>query len=106
MNSQYRVVGADQREYGPVSADELRGWIAEGRVNAQSMIQTEGVPGWRPIGSDPDFAGALNAPAPFTPQTIAPIAVRRTNGLAVAGFLVALSGIVLCCCGPLPSIIG
>jgi hypothetical protein len=104
MNLQYRVVGADQREYGPAGADELRRWIAEGRVNAQSMIQTEGVPGWRALGSDPDFAGALLAPAPIAPQAFAPIPVQRTNGLAVTGFIIGLFGLLLCCCGPVPSV--
>jgi hypothetical protein len=70
------------------------------------MIQTEGVPGWRALGSDPDFAGALLAPAPIAPQAFAPIPVQRTNGLAVTGFIIGLFGLLLCCCGPVPSILG
>ena len=106
MNPQYRVLGADQREYGPAGADELRRWIAEGRVNAQSLIQTEGTPGWRPIGAEPEFASALLAPAPFPTQSMPSLQVRRTNGMAVAGFLLSLFALFCCCCGPVPSILG
>ena len=28
----YRIQGADQRQYGPVSADIVRQWIAQGRI--------------------------------------------------------------------------
>ena len=29
----YKIIGADQREYGPVSADQVREWISQGRAN-------------------------------------------------------------------------
>ncbi len=52
----YKIIGADQKQYGPVSADEMRQWIAEGRVNAQTLIQAEGQTDWRPLSSFPEFA--------------------------------------------------
>ena len=29
----YKIIGADQKEYGPVSIEQLRLWITEGRVD-------------------------------------------------------------------------
>jgi hypothetical protein len=55
----YRIIGGNQKEYGPVTADELRRWIAEGRLSAQSLVQTEGSGDWKPLSSFPEFAGAL-----------------------------------------------
>ena len=55
----YKLIGGDQKEYGPVSADELRHWIAEGRLSAQSLVQAEGGGEWKPVSSFPEFAGAL-----------------------------------------------
>ena len=55
----YRIIGGNQKEYGPVTADELRRWIAEGRLSAQSLVQAEGSGDWKPLSSFPEFAGAL-----------------------------------------------
>jgi len=38
----YKIIGSDQKQYGPVSENDLRQWIAQGRVNAQTLIQAEG----------------------------------------------------------------
>ena len=51
----YKIIGADQKEYGPVSADQIRQWIAEGRVNAQTQTCAEGTQDWKPLGMFPEF---------------------------------------------------
>lgn len=71
----YKVIGGDQKQYGPVSADEVRHWIADGRLNAQSLAWAEGAAEWKPLGSFPEFAEALRAKAaPSLPSgvTLAP----------------------------------
>ena len=41
----YEIIGADGKEYGPISFEQIRQWIAEGRVNAQTRVQvTAGSP--------------------------------------------------------------
>ena len=35
----YFLIGGDGKEYGPKAAVEVREWIAEGRLNAQSKIK-------------------------------------------------------------------
>src|SRR6266567_8212465 len=59
----YKIIGGDQKEYGPVTADELRRWIAEGRLNGQSLVRAEGEGDWQPLASFPEFADALQAQA-------------------------------------------
>jgi hypothetical protein len=57
----YKIIGGDQTEYGPVSADDIRQWIAEGRANGQTPVQMVGDTGWRPLASYPEFAAALGS---------------------------------------------
>ena len=59
----FKIIGGDQKEYGPVTADELRRWIAEGRLNGQSLVQAQTGVEWRPLASFPEFADALQAQA-------------------------------------------
>jgi TM2 domain-containing membrane protein YozV len=90
----YKIVGVDGRQYGPVSAEEIRRWIVENRVNRQTLVQTEGVPEWKPLGSLPEFA----APLMTVPPLIAPppaIASRAASKIpaGVCGILLGSLGI-------------
>ncbi len=58
----YRIIGVDGQQYGPVTADQLRRWIAENRVNAQTLAQAEGSTDWKPLISFAEFAADLKAP--------------------------------------------
>lgn len=60
----FTIIGADGKEYGPVSADKLREWIASGRANAQTQARREGETAWSTLGSLPEFAGAFAAQPP------------------------------------------
>jgi len=108
----YKILGADQKEYGPVSADQVRQWIAEGRLNAQSMVQPEGTEGWKPLSEFGEFSATLagvaaSAPAQ-TSATLAPLpspAVRpaRTNPMALTGLIMGILTLMLgCCCYGFP----
>jgi len=75
----YKIIGGDGQQYGPVTADELRQWIAEGRLNAQSLVQIEGGSEWKPLGGITDFVNALN-PIAAPPQIVAPVnPAERSN---------------------------
>jgi hypothetical protein len=66
----YRIVGADQKQYGPISADQIRQWIAEGRVNAQTQVCAEGTQEWKPLALFPEFGlsgGAVSGAVPGEP---------------------------------------
>ena len=55
----YKIIGADQKEYGPITSDQIRQWIAQGRVNANTLALAEGAPDWKPLSAFPEFAEAL-----------------------------------------------
>jgi uncharacterized membrane protein len=74
----YKIIGGDRKEYGPVSFEQLRQWIAEGRVNAQTSVQLEGETEWKALASFPELAELLSA----TPPTVgAPPAQPMPQGL-------------------------
>jgi hypothetical protein len=65
----YFVIGGDQKQYGPISAEDLRKWIAEGRLNAQSLVKADSDAEFRALGGFPEFVDALaNAAAPTVPS--------------------------------------
>jgi hypothetical protein len=59
----YKIKGADQKEYGPVTADQIRQWIRENRLNRASMAESVDNPGWKTLGEFPEFADAFPAAA-------------------------------------------
>lgn len=69
----YKIIGADQQEYGPVTVDQIREWIAEGRANGATLVQPEGATDWTPLSSFPDFTDALNAQSPPPPSPATPL---------------------------------
>ena len=52
----YKIIGSDQMEYGPVSAEQIRQWIAERRVDPETKLQAEGSSEWRRLADVPEFA--------------------------------------------------
>jgi hypothetical protein len=97
----YRILGADQKEYGPVDAVQLRRWIAEGRANGQSLVKAEGSNEWRRLSTLPEFAAdAPPTPAPYPAAFQSAYLPTRTNGLAIAGFVLSLTSFLCCCCSP------
>jgi uncharacterized membrane protein len=59
----YKIIGGDKQEYGPSTADEVRAWIDEGRLSAESMARTEPEGFWKPLVSHPEFQEALKEQA-------------------------------------------
>jgi hypothetical protein len=111
----YTIIGGDGQKYGPVSADELRRWIAEGRANSQTLAQgDDGV--WKPLASFAEFGTGrpdVSPPLPPPPITDAPVLSPRpiagtygprTNSMAIAALVTSILGLV--CCGPIFSTIG
>jgi len=92
----YKIIGADGKEYGPISAAQVRQWIAERRLNGQSLVQAEGESGWKPLSFYTDFAPDLTSVAPVvttpTPGT------GPTNSMAVASFVMGIVSF-FCCIG-------
>src|SRR5439155_26891447 len=93
----YRVIGADGKQYGPVTADQLRQWLAQGRANAQTKVTPEGAADWQTVGSLPEFAADLPVPgsAP-APLSAAPPAAPKTSGMATTSLVLGILGPVSC----------
>ncbi len=98
----YRFLGSDQKEYGPVSAEQIRAWIAQGRANARSKLQAAGSTEWKPLTDFPEFADALPSaagpasPAPPTPTSQLAAAPPKTSGMAVTSLVLACLGLLTC----------
>lgn len=73
----YKVIGGDLKQYGPVSEDDLRRWIADGRLNAMSLVQVYGEVEWKPLSSFPEFADVF---ADKPPTLIAPPSLAAEAG--------------------------
>lgn len=108
----YKIVGADQKEYGPVAAEQLRDWIAQGRANANTLVSHDGGP-WKPLSTFPELAVLLSsAPPPAPPPSYATptysgqvAGVPRNNAMATWGLVLSLFGL-LCCPGGIASVLG
>ena len=60
----YKIIGGDNKEYGPISPEDIRQWIAEGRLGAQTPIKSDTDTAWRTLGTLPEFADAFKTTAP------------------------------------------
>jgi hypothetical protein len=79
----YKIVGADGKEYGPISSDQMKQWIAEGRANGQTRVMPEGATEWKTLSQLPEFAAALGAKAgPPPPMQPLPASVGAGPALA------------------------
>jgi hypothetical protein len=69
----YKIIGGDHKQYGPISGEDVHKWIAEGRLNAQSLAQAQGDIEWKQLSAFPEFAGAF-ASKSATPNVPPPVA--------------------------------
>lgn len=104
----YKIIGQDGKEYGPITAEQLRRWIAENRVERQTPIFVDGAKDWTFVGLLPEFAahfaGGTPPPiAPLKPGTSAAGQMAKTNSFATAGLVFGILSVTLiCCCGGFP----
>ena len=80
----YTIIGSDQKQYGPVTAEQLREWIRDGRVNQQSQIKAEGDAAWRPLSAFPEFADLFGGGTTGPTSSAAPPAFPSGSGREVA----------------------
>jgi hypothetical protein len=99
----YKILGGDGKEYGPVSAETLHQWVAEGRANAQTQVQAEGDTGWTALGQLSEFASSAATPPPAVgaPGPISSPLGSIPPGTQISNYLVQSILVTLCCCLPL-----
>jgi hypothetical protein len=99
----YKIVGSDGKEYGPVDAQQIMRWLAEGRVNVRSMVLAEGATEWKPLADFPELAGSgpvtqsqSSTPSPQSagtrPLVSAVDAADRVKGPAIGLIVTAVLG--------------
>ena len=89
----YRIIGTDGRQYGPVNAEQIRRWLAENRLHAQTLVQMEGVPDWKPLGSLAEFVADLNAVPPPVISPPGAVAARASHKIAAGIFGILLGSL-------------
>jgi carbonic anhydrase len=63
----FKVIGTDNKVYGPIQGFQILKWIAEGRIDWKTPAQAEGGPDWRPL---KDWVG--RPPPPPVPDSPLP----------------------------------
>ena len=93
----YQIIGGDGKEYGPVTTDQLKQWLADGRANAQTKVLPEGTSDWKLLAEIPELAAALATGASLPGPTSPPGSESATDlvngpgiGLIVSGASYAL----------------
>jgi len=113
MELTYMVRGADGKEYGPVSFEQLKGWVQESRLRGEQEIKRSDMQYWAAANAfeelGPMFGSSVSSPVPIgasptaaalTPQTAASIAHMRSGaswfywvaGLSLVNTVMALAG--------------
>jgi hypothetical protein len=95
----YKIIGADQIEYGPITAEQVRQWVAEGRLNGLSKIQAEGSGVWKQLRDTPEFS-ALVPPSPANLGVLPPgsrAAAPASNPLAGWALGTGIASLPCCC---------
>jgi prepilin-type processing-associated H-X9-DG protein len=87
----YKIVGADNAEYGPEAAGKIREWIQQGRINSQTRIKAEGTDDWKTLGEFSEFADLL-ASGRGAPPVLPDSGVRagKISGLAIASLVLGV----------------
>jgi hypothetical protein len=95
----YKIIGADGKEYGPITAEQLRQWVAEGRANPQTKVLLEGTTEWKPLSEYPEFAApmssapsSLGASPPMMAAVPSAAAMDVVKGPATGLIVVAILG--------------
>ena len=105
----YNIVGADGKQYGPVSLEQMRQWVAEGRINAQTQVQAAGAAEWKPAAELPEINSLLAAraamPAPAAGLLAPSEPVAPQKGLAVTSLVLGILAFPTCFLTGIPAII-
>ena len=101
MELTYKVRGADGKEYGPVTLQQLTGWVGEGRLPPQQQVQRSDMSYWAAASDfaelQPLYAPAASpaaspaAQATSPPQAVAVAAARTRSGASWFYWIAGLS---------------
>src|ERR1051325_7769174 len=92
----YKIIGTDGKQYGPIGVDEIRRWLAQNRVNSQTLVQPEGATDWKPLSTFSELLGdQKNVPPTIAPPSSSVVASRASNKIAagICGILLGGFGV-------------
>lgn len=96
------IIGGDGKEYGPVTADQIRAWISGGRANLDTKAKAVGSEEWRRLGDYAEFAGVTTTPPVMS--VAGTVAGAEAAGLAGRGTRLGAclidNAIAFVCCLP------
>ena len=95
----YTIAGQDGKIYGPASAEKVRQWMAEGRVDARTPVFPEGATEWTRAGQLPELAAHFATTSPtMRPRIGGAAGVPVTNNFAIWGLACGVLSWISCCC--------
>ena len=100
----FTIIGGDGREYGPVTVEQVRAWMAAGRADEDTKAKAAGSDEWQRLRDFPEFSGdeppvIHSASAEAEPD--APVLATRLSRLGATlidmllGAIVALPGAMM-----------
>jgi hypothetical protein len=82
----FTIIGGDGKEYGPVTVEVVRQWLATGRANLETRAKKAGDDLWQPLGDFDEFSGRSTAQPPPLDE---PVPTGPVEPKAYAASLVA-----------------
>lgn len=73
----YKIRGADGKEYGPVTIDQVQSWLREGRLNGETEMTRSDIDYWAPAGKFTELQ--------MTPPPLAPAQATAPGGFGARG---------------------
>jgi Domain of unknown function (DUF4190)/GYF domain 2 len=92
----YIIIGGDQKEYGPISAEEVRQWLAEGRAAAQTKAKMEGATEWKMLSDFPEFRDVLKSSIPPLLAASESDVTPKLSGMAITSLVLGILGMFTC----------
>lgn len=86
------MIGGDGRQYGPVSVDQMKQWVTEGRATAQTLLRVEGGE-WKPLTTFPEFVGVAVSPPPVVTGAAWPANAPLKSRIAAGVLGIFLGGL-------------
>jgi type II secretory pathway pseudopilin PulG len=92
----YIIIGGDQKEYGPISTDDVREWIAQGRAAAQTKAKVAGATEWKTLADFPEFHDVLKNRVPPPLAASESAGTPKLSGMAVTSLVLGILGMFSC----------
>ena len=93
----YNFIGGDGKSYGPYTADQMRQFMAQNRLTAQSQVSADGGP-MQPAGNFPELMGGTGVPvggAPIPTAVDPAYAAAKVKGPATFMLVLGIISLVL-----------